>query len=113
MSETEESESKFIGRIYQITSPNSENVYVGSTTQTLNQRLQRHISDYNRFFNGNESLKICRSSDVIKYGDPEMHLIYERLFYPKKDLHKLEGETMQSIENCCNTDNGKDKKRIK
>ena len=102
MSEIKESESKFIGRIYKITSPNTDKVYVGSTTGTLHKRMIKHKSEYTQFINGVGRLDHIRSFDVIEHGDAQMTLIYEGIFNTKAELFRLEGETMQSIENCCN-----------
>ena len=102
MSEIEESESKFIGRIYKITSPNTEKVYVGSTTGTLHKRFIDHRSDYKGFCKGISGKAHTRSFDVIEHGDAQITLIYEGIFNTKAELYRLEGETMQSIENCCN-----------
>jgi hypothetical protein len=102
MSETEEPEIKLIGRIYKITSPNTDKVYVGSTTGTIEKRLRGHMIHYKMYLKGIDGVDHIRSYDVIEHGDPEIHLIYEGLFNSKADLFRLEGETMQSIQNCCN-----------
>jgi hypothetical protein len=102
MSETEESESKFIGRIYKITSPNTEKVYVGSTTGTIEKRLRKHKTEYKAFLKGINDVDYIRSYDVLEHGDSEIHLMYEGLFNSKAELFRLEGETIQSIQNCCN-----------
>ena len=103
MSSSEEPESKFKGRIYKITSPNTDKVYVGSTTGTIEKRLREHMKDYKMFLKGIDGVHHIISYDVIEHGDPEIHLIYEGLFDSNSDLFRLEGETMQSIANCCNT----------
>ena len=38
-------ESKIIGRVYKIISDNTKYVYIGSTINTLHQRLKQHILD--------------------------------------------------------------------
>ena len=102
MSETEEYESQFIGRIYKITSPNTEKVYVGSTTGTLRKRMIDHKSRYKIFLKDINSTSHTTSFDVIEHGDAQITLIYEGIFNTKAELYRLEGETMQSIEKCCN-----------
>jgi hypothetical protein len=44
--------SKKIGRIYKIWSPITDKVYIGATTQSLQQRLSDHKSDYKKFKEG-------------------------------------------------------------
>ncbi len=100
MSETE-SEIKFIGRIYKITSPNTEKVYVGSTTQTLNRRFQHHKSEYKTYIDGKTTTHM-RSFDIIENGEAKITLIYEGIFCTKAELFRLEGEIMQRTKNCCN-----------
>ena len=82
-------------------SPNTDKVYVGSTTGTLEKRITNHKAKFKMFCAGTNAIHM-RSFDVIQYGDPEIHLIYEGLFASQSELFRLEGETMQSIENCCN-----------
>ena len=40
------------GKIYRIIDNTSEMVYIGSTCQTLTQRLAGHVRDFNRFKSG-------------------------------------------------------------
>lgn len=42
-----------IGRIYMIYDNTNDNVYIGSTTNTLKQRLQKHETSYKRYLKGN------------------------------------------------------------
>ena len=85
MSETEESEIQFIGRIYKITSPNTDKVYVGSTTGTLEKRFRVHKVRYKMFLKGTDGVDHIRSYDIIEHGDPGIHLMYEGLFNSKAD----------------------------
>ena len=43
------------GKIYKIVDNTSDMIYVGSTCQTLEQRLQRHESDYRAFQAGKKN----------------------------------------------------------
>lgn len=62
-------------KVYKITSPNTEKVYIGSTSLDLDLRLKRHVN-HSKQYNGiakryNKERKICpylASDEVIKYG---------------------------------------------
>ena len=43
-------ENKYInGKIYKISSPSTNGVYIGSTCSLLRSRLNKHIIDYNQY----------------------------------------------------------------
>jgi hypothetical protein len=45
----------FIGKIYKITSSKTDDVYIGSTIQTLNDRFIKHKSNYKLYQNKKSS----------------------------------------------------------
>jgi len=94
-------DTKFIGRIYKISSPHTTQVYIGSTTKSLNQRLSSHRTDYKRFCDGINTIH-TRSFDVLKHDDVVIELVYEGLFDTRADLYRLEGATIQEFKNACN-----------
>ena len=53
-------------KIYRIVDNTNSNVYIGQTTQLLNQRLREH-----------KKSQKCRSRDIIKNGDYRIELIEE------------------------------------
>ena len=57
-------------RIYKITSPNTDLVYVGKTVQTLNQRMSNHKWKA-------KNIKNCSSIKVLECGDAIIELIEE------------------------------------
>jgi hypothetical protein len=61
------------GKIYKIVSSQTEKVYVGSTTQTLEQRLSGHRRNYKKYLNGKYSF--VTSFDIIKFDDNMIVLI--------------------------------------
>tara|TARA_R110001632_G_C11200245_1_gene403103 strand:+ start:141 stop:650 length:510 start_codon:yes stop_codon:yes gene_type:complete len=63
-------------RIYRITSPNTELVYVGKTIQTLGQRISGHKSDIKRYLSG-KTPNLCTSFKVLECGDAIIELIEE------------------------------------
>ena len=83
-----------LGKIYKITSPNCDEVYIGSTTQTLNIRFSEHKS---RCITENRNSKI-----VIDKGDAVIELIEDFPCESKKELFRREGEIMKATLNCCN-----------
>jgi len=82
------------GKIYKITSPNCEDVYVGSTTQNLNRRFIGHKSD--------AKTKNCTSKKVIESGEAVIELIEEFICETRTELERREGEIQKSTLNCCN-----------
>ena len=86
--------------IYKITSPNTELVYVGRTTQTLGGRLSRHHSDYKRFLAGKPKANKCTSYKVLEHGDTTIDLIEET-----EDASR-EFYWINAIDNICNERRG-------
>lgn len=78
------------GKIYKITSPNIDAVYVGSSTQTLNQRFNCHNWKSRTFANS----KLCASHDVIKHGNARIELVED---FPCDDIHELEAKELAII----------------
>ena len=66
------------GKIYKITSSNTEKIYIGSTILTLKHRFRKHKSEKN-----------CTSMHIINEGDASIELLYE---YPCKNKPELEAE---------------------
>lgn len=64
-----------MGFIYKITSKHSDLVYVGSTTKTLERRLQEHKSQYKSWKNGN--YHFVTSFKLLEHGDVSIELIEE------------------------------------
>ena len=73
-----------IGRIYKITSSQTNAVYIGSTTESIRERLSKHKSNYKRFQDG----KYCNVSsfEIIQYADAVIELIEEQEFKDKQDM---------------------------
>ena len=68
------------GKIYKITSPSTDKIYIGSTTQQLNSRFSDHKSCYNTGLNKS-------SAKIIQYNDCIIELIEE---YPCESKRELE-----------------------
>ena len=79
------------GKIYCIRSHQTEQIYIGSTTQTLAQRMAKHKN----ITNG------CRSEQILEYQDAYIELIELFPCNSKEELNKKEGEHIR-IKNCVN-----------
>ena len=77
------------GKIYKLVSNLTDKIYIGSTSQSLSQRMGGHIKDY-KFKN-----KYVSSSILIEYGDAKPILIKN---YPCNSREELEAEERVYIE---------------
>jgi hypothetical protein len=85
-----------IGRVYKICS--KDLTYIGSTVETLEDRLRVHHNNYRKYLNG--KYNYTTSYEVIK-DEHEIQLIYESEFETEEDLRKMEGEYQRKID-CVN-----------
>ena len=97
---TREIKESIYGKVYKIVSSETDEVYVGSTTQALKKRLQEHKSEYKRYLQGRHNF--VSSFNIVKFADAKIILIHDDLFDTRADLHRLEGQYMMSVENCIN-----------
>lgn len=84
-----------IGYIYKLTSEQTEDVYIGSTTQPLKKRLKTHRSHYKLEY------KYTTSFNLMKYPDVKIELIEALKFDERKELNLREGFYQQTIQ-CVN-----------
>lgn len=61
------------GKIYKIVSDSTDDIYIGSTIQTLSQRLTKHRGDYKQWKKGNYGYN--RSFSLIERGDYHIILL--------------------------------------
>ena len=61
------------GKIYCIRSFQTDDVYIGSTTQTLAQRLGKHVDHYKQYLKFNK--RYYSSFELLKYDDYYIELI--------------------------------------
>jgi len=87
------------GKIYKITSPNTEKVYIGSTCIDLDKRLKRHINDYKIYLEGKR--RYITSFEIIKENDCEITLLENVNCNNKKELHLKERKYIDEIK-CVN-----------
>jgi len=90
------------GKIYAIRSFKTDNVYIGSTTQTLAQRLGKHRTNYKNW--KNNTYRYVSSFKILEHNDEYIELVEE---YPCENVYQLrkkEGEYIRSM-NCVNIRN--------
>ena len=81
------------GRIYAIRSHQTDQIYIGSTTQTLAERLRCHKKIINT--------KNCSSKLILEHEDAYIELIELFPCNSREELNKKEGEHIRS-NNCVN-----------
>lgn len=84
------------GKIYKITSPQSDKFYIGSTINDIRIRLSKHKNNYKNYLNG----KYCyvSSFEVIKYDDCIIELLKEVKCESKTELEIEEGKTIKEYQ---------------
>lgn len=88
------------GKIYRLTCSNLDLVYYGSTTLTLNRRLNRHKNSYKRWLNDN-TLNCEVSRVLFEAGDVEIDLVMDCPCESKRYLEEVE-ETFITNDECVN-----------
>jgi hypothetical protein len=79
-----------------------EEVYIGSTTKTLNERLQKHKYSYSRYLNGKDhNTSVFKLFDKYGLDNFDIILLEEIDFNDKKELTNLEGVYIKN-NNCIN-----------
>ena len=80
-----------LGKIYQIWSPNTDRVYIGSTTQPLHKRLHDHKK-------GLTGKKYRCSRKVLECGEACIELIEDYPCAKKSELNRREGQIMRGYD---------------
>jgi hypothetical protein len=87
------------GKVYKIISNNSDRIYIGSTGFEIEDRLNKHMLDYE--FYEKHKYHYCSSYDVLKHGECKILLLEDNI--NKKDLLSKESEYINAnIEKCVN-----------
>ena len=87
------------GKIYKLIDNSSDNVYIGSTCRSLEERLSEHKRGYKRFLKG--LLRNVKSFDIIKNNDYKIELLEKCKIKTKEELHERERFFIQNNE-CLN-----------
>lgn len=89
------------GKIYKLTSKNTEKIYLGSTYNELNKRLYNHIGKYNQYIKGTGHY--YTAFELLEFEDIEIELIMMFPCNTKKELEQKEGEFIKLFgEKCVN-----------
>ena len=81
------------GKIYKITSEHTDDIYIGSTIQSLHTRLNEHK---------NNKIKSIVSHKLFELGECKIELIEEYPCDNRQQLAKREGEHILNNKNCIN-----------
>jgi len=87
------------GRVYTLRTHQSPDIYIGSTIQTLSQRMTDHRRHYQKYLDG--TFVYISSYEVLQHEDAYIELIFEGEFESKYALMKKEGEYIREM-NCVN-----------
>jgi hypothetical protein len=87
------------GKVYTIRSYKTDDIYIGSTTQTLTKRLSKHKGDFKSWKKGKRNY--ITSYELIKYDDVYIELLEVCPCSNKMELCRREGELIRSMD-CIN-----------
>ena len=79
-----------LGKIYMIWSPNTDQVYIGSTVQPLHKRFHEHKSR-----NTLTGIKYTTAREVLACGEARIELIEDHPCANKAELNRREGQVMR------------------
>jgi len=88
------------GKIYTIRSHQTEQIYIGSTVQTLAQRLGKHRSTFKQYKNGLRGN--VTSFEILQYDDHYIELLELFPCARKDELLRREGQLIREHNNCVN-----------
>jgi hypothetical protein len=83
------------GKVYAIRSHLTNEIYIGSTTQTLAQRIGKHRTCY-RLWVADNSKTYYTSFEILKHGDAYIELLELVPCSCKAELHRREGELIRA-----------------
>jgi hypothetical protein len=88
----------FLGRLYRISAPGCELVYVGSTKTTLAARLCYHRRDYRGFLRG--KYPYVSSFHVLEHPGATIDLLEESEFHDMQQFREREAYWIQRLPSC-------------
>ena len=91
------------GRVYKLTSSQTDDVYIGSTTKSLNERLMKHKYAYDQWVS--TSSGYLSSFEILKYDDCAISLICEFPIKERDELRFFEQYYIDTTNNCINKNN--------
>ena len=84
------------GKIYKLTSSETDKIYIGSTYKPLNTRFSSHKYTY-RNKNNNSKCGSCKANELMKYADVKIELIENYSCETKAELLKREDEIIRQF----------------
>ena len=81
------------GKIYAIRSYQTDKYYIGSTIQSLSERLTNHRSEYKKWVDC--GFKSTTSCELFQHNDVYIELIENCDCNTKEELHRREGELIR------------------
>ena len=84
----DELETRFVGRVYRIWSPDTNLVYIGSTRKTLEHRFSEHKRAMRKWQRG--KTHYYSSYEILKYEDAQIELVQEDYFGDTLQLREME-----------------------
>ena len=82
------------GKIYKLTSSETNKIYIGSTCNTLYKRFSSHKANSK---NESKKAKSCKSNEMFKYADIKIELIENFSCETKAELLKREDEIIRQF----------------
>lgn len=93
-------------KVYAIRSPNTDDVYIGSTCNSLSRRMAHHRAHFKK------NIRRTSAFSILQHGDAYIELIECFPCKSRDELHKKEGEIIRATPNCVNQRiAGRDKKQ--
>ena len=81
------------GKIYKIIDNTNNNIYIGSTTLDLNERLNNHKKSYTQYKKNNKYY--TTAYEIIKNNNYKIELLLECKINDIKELRKIEGDMIK------------------
>ena len=78
------------GKIYEIRSHQTEQVYIGSTVERLSARMSKHRADFKRYKAG--KMNYITSFKMLDYPDAYIELVEKHPCLCREELERLEGQ---------------------
>ncbi len=90
----------FTGRIYKITSAQTNDIYIGSTRRALNLRLNEHRMKFKMYMHGRYGY--TTSFNIIMYDDHKIEQIAEFQCETLEQLYEMENMLIELHPHCVN-----------
>lgn len=88
------------GKIYKIISNQTDDIYIGSTTEKLCNRMAKHRHDYRKYKEG--KYHYVTSYELLECKDAKIYLIKNFPCNNKEELNAEEGRIIRDTPNCIN-----------